>query len=264
VASGWREIGDRVFVRRHESWDLNVGLVVGGAGCLVIDTRVSRREGRELARAVRAVTTLPWTIANTHAHLDHVLGNSAFDNAGIWGHIRCADFLRERGHARLCELHKLDEADLADSKIVAPNNTFEDVAYIELGQRVVVLRHLGRGHTAGDIVVEVPDAGVLFAGDLIREGGPLWFEDAYPLDWPSTLRALEAFAPGPVVPGHGLIVDRHFVAGQRAMLTELVVAARDAYAAGRRVDDAADILPLKPRIARDALARAYRQFDASR
>lgn len=264
IASGWSEIGERVLVRRYESWDLNVGLIVGEASCLVVDTRVSPREGRELAQAVRAVTTLPWIIANTHAHLDHVLGNSAFGNAGIWGHIRCADFLREHGHDRLRGLRELDEADRAEAEIVVPDNTFEDVASIDLGQRVVVLRHLGRGHTAGDIVIEVPDAAVLFAGDLIREGGPLWFEDAYPLDWPSTLHALEAVARGAVVPGHGIVVDREFVAGQQAMLTELATAARDAYAAGRSIHDAANILPLKPRIARDALARAYLQIDASR
>jgi glyoxylase-like metal-dependent hydrolase (beta-lactamase superfamily II) len=123
---------------------------------LVVDTRVSPREGHELARAVRAVTTLPWTIANTHAHLDHVLGNSAFDNARIWGHIRGAEFLREHGRDRLREL---DEADLADAEIVVPNKTFENMASIDLGRRVVVLRHLGRGHTAGDIVVEVRRSG---------------------------------------------------------------------------------------------------------
>lgn len=261
MSSAWLEVGDRVFVRRHESWDLNVGLIVGDEGCLVVDTRASPREGRELAGAVRAVTALPWTVANTHAHLDHVLGNCAFDAAGIWGHVRCAAFLREHGRARLREFVA---ADPADTQIVAPTNTFEDVAAVDLGRRVVVLRHLGRGHTAGDIVIEVPDATAVFAGDLIREGGPLWFEDAYPLDWPATLRALEALAVGAVVPGHGTVVDRAFVAGQRAMLGELAAAARQAHAAGRPVDDAVDILPLKPRIARHALARAYRQLDAGR
>lgn len=261
MGSDWAEVGERVYVRRHDSWDLNVGLIVGDDGCLVVDTRASRREGRELARAVRAVTALPWTVANTHAHLDHVLGNSAFDHARIWGHVRCADFMREHGHDRLREF---DAAGVADTEIVVPANTFDDVASMDLGHRVVVLRHLGRGHTAGDIVVEVPDAAVVFAGDLIRKGGPLWFEDAYPLDWPSTLHALEAGAAGAVVPGHGTVVDREFVAGQRAMLTDQAAAARQAYAAGRPIDDAVNVLPLKPRIARHALARAYRQLDRRR
>ena len=257
MSGGWSEVAEQVFVRRHESWDLNIGLIVGAAGCLVVDTRVSPREGRELAEAVRTVTSLPWTVANTHAHLDHVLGNSAFEGAPIWGHVRCADFLREHGSDRLRDF---DEPDVDGAQIVVPDRTFEDTATVDLGRRVVGLRHLGRGHTVGDIVVEVPDAGVVFAGDLIREGGPLWFEDAYPLDWPSTLLALEGVAQGAVVPGHGTVVDRAFVAGQRAMLTDIAGAAREAYVAGRPVDDAEHVLPLKARHARDALSRAYDQL----
>ncbi|HEY7049270.1 MAG TPA: MBL fold metallo-hydrolase [Jatrophihabitantaceae bacterium] len=260
VPGDWTEVADHVFTRRHESWDLNVGLVVGAVGCLVIDTRVSPHQGRELAEAVRTVTALPWTVANTHAHLDHVLGNSAFAGAAVWGHVRCAEFLRQHGDDRLRELNDLEGADLADAAIVVPDRTFEHTATIDLGGRAVTLRHLGRGHTAGDIVAEVPDAEVVFTGDLIREGGPLWFEDAYPLDWPATLQALERVAHGAVVPGHGVVVDRDFVAGQRELLTDVAATARAAYEAGRPIHDAEHILPLKPRIARDALTRAYYQL----
>lgn len=256
----WTEVADHVFTRRHESWQLNVGLVVGGTGCLVIDTRASPRQGRELAEAVRTVTALPWTVANTHAHLDHVLGNSAFAGAPVWGHVQCAEFLRERGDERLRELNDLEGTQLAGSAIVVPDRTFDDAATIDLGGRVVVLRHLGRGHTAGDVVVDVPDAAVVFAGDLIREGGTLWFEDAYPLDWPSTVRAVEDVARGAVVPGHGSVVDRDFVTGQRELLADVAARARVAYEAGRPLHDAERILPLKPRVARDALTRAYLQL----
>jgi len=71
VTAGWREVGDRVFVRRHRELDLNCGLVVGEDACLVVDTRSHLREGQALAEAVRAVTGHPWTVVNTHAHHDH-------------------------------------------------------------------------------------------------------------------------------------------------------------------------------------------------
>src|SRR3954454_20961476 len=80
----WREIDDRIYVRRHESFDLNVGLVVAAGGCLVIDSREHLTAGRELAAAVREVTAEPWTVVNTHAHFDHFLGNDAFVPAPIW------------------------------------------------------------------------------------------------------------------------------------------------------------------------------------
>ena len=131
---------------------------------------------------------------------------------------------------------------------------------IDLGGRTVLLRHLGRGHTDGDVIVEVPDAAVTFAGDLIRESGDLWFADAYPLDWPTTLRRLADTSSASVVPGHGKVVDRAYVAGQGDLLTALARTARAAYAASRPIEDVVPDLPLGPRSARDAVTRAYWQL----
>jgi hypothetical protein len=73
----------------------------------------------------------------------------------------------------------------------------------------------------------VSDAEVTFAGDLVEEGAPPAFEDAYPLDWPATLDTLLAAArPGPVVPGHGAVVDWAFVRDQRELLARVATAAR--------------------------------------
>ena len=72
MAEPWREVGDGVLVRRHASFDLNVGLVVGDGACLVVDTRCSLAEGRDLVDAVRRVTAAPWQVVATHAHFDHV------------------------------------------------------------------------------------------------------------------------------------------------------------------------------------------------
>jgi len=151
-------------------------------------------------------------------------------------------------------------AELDGVRITPPGRTFTDVASLDLGGRAVVLRHLGRGHTDNDILVEVPDAAVTFAGDLVEESGPPVFSDAFPLDWPATLDRLVPLVEGAVVPGHGAVVDRGFVAGQAAMLAGVARAARDAYGDGRAVEDAIGDLPLPPEEARDALTRAYRQL----
>jgi glyoxylase-like metal-dependent hydrolase (beta-lactamase superfamily II) len=102
--------------------------------------------------------------------------------------------------------------------------------------------HLGAGHTDHDLVVHVPDAALVYAGDLVEQGGPPDFSDARPLDWPATLDALlTELGPDTVVPGHGEPVGREFVAGQRDALAEVaelyrqVVAGEiDAAAAARR------------------------------
>lgn len=227
MTTGWREVGDRVFVRRHADLDLNCGLVVGTSGCLVIDTRSHLAEGRDLAEAVRSVTAEPWTVVNTHAHHDHCFGNAAFRPATVWGHRRCAEALLTTADVQRAEvvaaLHaagQLEAADLvAAAPIDPPDELVDDAVVLDVGGRTVTLAHLGRGHTDGDLVVAVDD--VLFAGDLVEEGAPPAMDDAFPLEWPATLTAVLGLVRGPVVPGHGDVVDAGFVAGQRDELAAL-------------------------------------------
>ena len=95
----------------------------------------------------------------------------------------------------------------------------------------MLLQHPGRGHTDHDVVVHVPDAAVVFAGDLVEQGAPPDLGDAVVADWPATLDALLALRPTVVVPGHGDPVDPAFVRAQRAELAE-VAALHAAVAAG--------------------------------
>ncbi len=223
----WLEVGDRVFVRRHASLDLNCGLVVGEDACLVIDTRQHLGEATDLIAAIRRVTDRPWTVVNTHAHWDHCFGNAAFRPAPIWAQVRAAADLAASGERQRAvaaqQARDTGRDDLADqirsAPIDAPDRLVEEHVELIVGGRRVNLRFLGRGHTDGDLVVEV-DCGsgscVIFAGDLVEEGNPPGFDDAYPLDWAATLGRLHGLVRGPVVPGHGAVVDVEFVGGQRA------------------------------------------------
>ena len=95
-----------------------------------------------------------------------------------------------------------------------PDRVFAEPATIEVGGRPVDLRYLGRGHTDHDIVISVPDADVVFAGDLIEGGAVPFFNDGYPLDWPATAAALAELVTGIVVPGHGDHAGRAFATEQ--------------------------------------------------
>ncbi len=268
MGESWREVADRVFVRRHRSFDLNIGLVLGDGGCLVVDTRMSHREARDLVEAIRTVTPHPWTVVNTHAHFDHFFGNAVFRPAPIWGHVRCAEMIEEYGQVQRAAVvgHAEQDgddavlADMAELSIDPPDRTFAAEAALAIGGRAVHLRHLGRGHTDNDIVVEVPDAGVLFAGDLVEEGAPPAFGDGFPLDWPATADRLRALVRGPVVPGHGDVMDADGVDRQAGELAETARVARAAFAAGRTVAEAWPDVPYPEQTARDALTRAYRQL----
>ncbi|MFD0468741.1 MBL fold metallo-hydrolase [Nonomuraea thailandensis] len=169
----WQEVGDRVYVRRHESYDLNTGLIVGDGHCLVLDTRSSHREARDLVEAVRTITASPWTVVNSHSHFDHCFGNAIFQPAEIWGHARCVEEIEadgEQQRAVLIERRPELREELEEVAIVPPDHTFTVAAGLDIGGRIVNLRHFGLGHSSNDVVAHVPDAGVVFAGDLVEEG----------------------------------------------------------------------------------------------
>ncbi len=264
----WQEVGDGVFVMRYEFFDQDIGAVVGGGEVLVIDTRTTYAQARELLEDLRRLTPHPWTVLNTHHHFDHAFGNAVFRPADFWGHERCAAELRAHGDLakRLIgqEMPELAE-ELAEVEIVPPNRTVGDAGRIVVGGRIVELRHLGRGHTDNDLVAIVPDASVLFLGDLIEVGAPPSFGDSFPLDWPETnARVAELFdESAAVVPGHGSVTDREFVLRQTADLAVAAAIAREAHAGGEAIESAIERVPFPEPFARACLERAYAQLDGA-
>ena len=95
-----------------------------------------------------------------------------------------------------------------------PRRTVAVATAVDLGDRRVEIVHLGRGHTDGDLIVVVPDADLLFAGDLIESAGPPQSgPDSVIAEWPGTLDGMVGLmtAQTRAVPGHGDPVDRPFV-----------------------------------------------------
>ena len=173
AARMWREVADQVFMRRFVDFNVTVGLVVGEEAALVVDTRGSERQGRELAGEIHWLTHCKLVVANTHHHYDHTFGNYAFLPAEMWGHEQCAAHLRFDSRTTqfaLAAVMPEVAAEYVDTRITPPTKTFRESVTLELGNRKVQLTHLGRGHTDNDIVVIVPDVHVVYAGDLIEQG----------------------------------------------------------------------------------------------
>jgi glyoxylase-like metal-dependent hydrolase (beta-lactamase superfamily II) len=218
----WVELADRVFVRRYQFYDQNIGVILGDGAALVIDTRVTYAQAREILDDLRELASFPVeVVVDTHGHFDHAFGNAVFRPATIWGHVGCGPFMERTGNARKPELIR-GLPDLADGLrevvIDPPDRTFEDRAVIEVGGRAVELRFLGRGHTDHDIVVLVPGERVVFGGDLIENGAVPAFGDSYPLDWPATVDRLAPLVDGVAVPGHGDPGDGAWVRSQAIAL----------------------------------------------
>lgn len=225
----WHEVGAGVYVRRYPFLDQTIGAVVGRELVLLVDTRSTLVQGRQLLGDLRELTRLPWVVVNTHAHFDHAFGNAAFRPCEIWAQEGCAEALRAHGPAQRENVVRWVPdltAELNETPIDPPDHTFDLAADLDLGGRTVELRHLGRGHTDHDAVIRVPDVDILFAGDLVENGAPPGFEDSFPLDWPATLGMLLDLADGVVVPGHGEPVGRDFVEAQLAEVAYLAETAR--------------------------------------
>jgi glyoxylase-like metal-dependent hydrolase (beta-lactamase superfamily II) len=259
----WREVADRVFVRRYSDFNVTIGLIVGEHDSLVVDTRGSERQGRELMDEIRWITRTPLRVVNTHHHFDHSFGNRVFVPAEIWGHERCATRLREDGRtAQFALAAEMPEVapEYLETRLTPPDRTFRESVDLDLGDRPVRLSHFGRGHTDNDVVVVVPDVQVVFGGDLVEQGGPPSFEDSYPLDWPGTLGRVLDVVQGPVVPGHGEVMERSFVEAQLADLSALAELARRVRIDGGSVADALPLSPFPAPAAHQALLRAFAQL----
>jgi glyoxylase-like metal-dependent hydrolase (beta-lactamase superfamily II) len=264
--SDWTEVGDRVFVRRYAFYDQNIGVVLGDAGVLLVDTRISHRQAAEIVFDLRAITPLPVrVVVNTHGHSDHCFGNHVLRPAEIWGHDRCVTMIRATGErqrtgaaAALPDL----AAELAEVVLDPPECTFAETATVEIdsGGRSVELQYLGRGHTDNDIVVRVPDADVLFAGDLLENDATPFFGDAFPIDWPGTVERLVELATGAVVPGHGSIGDRGFAVRQMTEFRTVAELAKLVHEGRLDLDAAVLRTPYPADTALDPLTRAIAQL----
>ena len=233
------EVAERVWVARYEWCDVNITLVGGERGLLVVDTHGSGAAAREVVDDIRRLGAGKVTgIVNTHWHFDHSFGNDAFRSAygrvPIHAHETARDELaawgeevRQRAADNPDDPHR-DE--VMETTIVLPDETFSSARVLDLGDRAVELVHPGRGHTGGDLVVRVPDVDVLLAGDLVEESSPPYFnDDSWPMEWPLSLDIVLGLTTSRtvVVPGHGAPVDRDFVEEQRNTIGIVAETIRD-------------------------------------
>lgn len=252
------QLGEGVYRRRYESLDLNVGVVIGEEGVLIVDTRATHAEADELRADLVTLTKKPvrWVI-DTHWHWDHTFGNSRFPGAEIWGHHLCRKALVDRG-----ESMKEDAAawlpdlitEFEQVLITPPTRVFEDSAGLDLGGVAVTMSYHGLGHTDADIVITVGEVG--FFGDLVEEGAPPVFDDGYPLSWPGTLQRALDLGSISIVPGHGDVFDQGGAQAQLEEIEAVAMTARRCIDEGLPVGEAARLGPYQEDVMMSALNRA--------
>jgi glyoxylase-like metal-dependent hydrolase (beta-lactamase superfamily II) len=240
---GAHQVGDGLwaYLQPDGGWGWsNAGLVTDGDASLLVDTLFDLRLTQEMLDALRAVSPAAasiGTVVNTHANGDHCYGNQLVRGADIIASGASAREMDEVPPAMLAGLMR-SAGDLGEAgaylrdifgpftfdgiEPVPPTTTFDGELDLRVGDRRVRLVELGPAHTRGDVVVHVPDADVLFTGDLVFHGGHpiVW---AGPVQhWIDACDRMLALEPSTVVPGHGPMSDRTCIEEQRGYFEWLV------------------------------------------
>ena len=238
-ATGLEDLGAGLFAWLQPNGDVgesNAGLVVGDNESLLIDTLWDRRlTGRMLdAMAPRTVGAPIRRLVNTHGDPDHCWGNQLLAGAEIIATRATAQDVRREDPRQLRMLGRLAGAldgrrlplpgagklaglgafagmlrayDFSGITVTPPTLTFQGTLELDVGGRRVVLIEVGPAHTPGDLIVHVPDSGVVYAGDLMFVGVTpiMWVGPVE--NWIAGLQQIIDLEPKVVVPGHGPLTD---------------------------------------------------------
>ena len=189
---------------------VNTAFIVGSDGVVVIDSGPSLRYGQQLRQAIARVTDKPVShVIVTHYHADHVYGLQVFADRGI--PILAHQAGREYLHADTARLRlQASREELAPwindkTRLVPATQWVDGRQELTVGDTQLVLQPVGPAHTPEDIVVYLPDEGMLFAGDLVFRGRVPYVGQADSRQWIAALDSLLALQPKVIAPGHGAL-----------------------------------------------------------
>jgi glyoxylase-like metal-dependent hydrolase (beta-lactamase superfamily II) len=262
---GLHEVGNGLYayLQPDGGWGWsNAGLVVDGDATLLIDTlfdlNLTEQMLGEMRRAVTAARRID-TVVNTHANGDHCYGNQLVRDARIVASERTAQEMRELPAVAMASLvaqapqmGELGEFflrcfgafDFDGIETVLPDECFAGEVTLRVGDREVQLIEVGPAHTRGDTLALLPGDRVLYAGDILFNGG-------HPIAWAGPVsnwiaacdRVLEMDVDV-IVPGHGPVTDKSAVSELKAYFEYLYAQARRLHADGRTPVQAARALEL--------------------
>ena len=229
----------------------NAGFIVTLEGVIVIDALASPEQGEQLVQAIRRITPQPvkWLVL-THHHPDHHFGAIVFRRLGaqVIAHpdrrvlaaeggedALMADWVRVVG---LDAMRNFEFADIPDRAVTGSDT-------LKLGGRTLVISHPGAAHSAGDLLVWLPDTRILFAGDLLVEDGVTMVVDGHSGVLLRALTGIDSLDPRITVPGHGAIPARAsaLVSRTRSYITQLQSDMRSAVHRGVSMGRALKHLP---------------------
>lgn len=225
----------------NQGLNANIGLVLTPNGAVLIDSGATARSARRIHEAVQKVTSQPvkWVI-NTGGQDHRWLGNGYFKSQGaqVIAHALGEADMRNRGNDHLEALRAALGDGVEGTVPTLPDRWIKAAdERLELGGVTFEFKHRGGAHTPGDMLVWLPQARVLFSGDVVyvdRLLGVIPVSQTKP--WLATLAEMERLMPARIVPGHGRVTD---LATAQADTRDYLMALRSHMK--KSVDDGLDI-----------------------
>lgn len=205
--TSFTEIGRGLYAFTAEG-DPNSGVIIGDESVMVVEAQATPRLAQKVIDCIRSVTDKPIShLALTHYHAVRVLGASAYGVPQILMSDTARAMVVERGQedwdSEFQRFPRLFQGHEDIPGLTWPTTTFKDSMSVYLGNRRVDLMHLGRAHTAGDIVIHVPDENVMFTGDIVEYHSACYCGDGHFSDWGDTLDAIKRHDVDAIAPGRG-------------------------------------------------------------
>ena len=241
----------------------NATFITTKEGVIVIDTRGSEKEAKQVLKAIREATQQPVIyVVNSHFHKENVAGNSVFTTARTI-------IAQQQALAMI-----VTEAERENRKVTPPNLSFEKKLELKLGKYHLKLVHPGPGHTEGDLYVYIPKWRILITGGMVFNHIIPFLGDSAIDSWIDGLVEMEDLDAEVIVPGHGPVGGKPLVTQMKHYLMELKRFVDNALDDRKNLPETIEIVKAKLKIkysgwdhferVDENIVRAYVEYSAKR
>jgi len=239
-----QKINDRVYAllggidapnRENGGYVNNVLVILGDQGTILVDAGSHKSIARHINQSIEKITPKPVThILVTHHHGDHHLGASFFSGAQVIASEYCATQIKDNGRGLVQNMSRMTGLNLGDTSAVTPHQRIPQRTRQPMVIHGVKLELItpDTAHTHGDMMVFLPDDGVLAAGDILVHGVNPNTADGHLGKWLGVMDEIRKLPASTIMPGHGALMEQKDVAEFQQLMTGFYRTIEQLYKAG--------------------------------
>jgi len=243
------KINDRVYAllgaidapnKQNGGYVNNVLVILGDQGTILVDAGSHKSIASHINSSIEKITSKPVThILVTHHHGDHHLGASFFSGAQVIASEYCAKQIEENGRGLVKNMARMTGLSLYDTSAAIPHKRIPQHARQSMVIQGVKLELItpDTAHTQGDMMVFLPDDGVLASGDILVHGVNPNTADGHLKKWLGVLDEIRALPAKNIMPGHGALMRQKDVAEYQSLMTDFYNTIEQLYKAGGDMSD---------------------------